>query len=81
MGKVKINDFKIQVRIQRNRNGYYYGQVFKPEIVDEKCLLYYMNCELKDGWNDITSMCYTKWGCKVELKRWKKQHFIDAFEI
>lgn len=79
--KVKLKDLKITVRIQKNRDGFYYGQVYMPEIIDDKNLLYYMNCSFAPGWHTITDTCFTKWGCRMDIKSWKKQHFIEVYEM
>lgn len=81
MDKVKVKDLKLQVRIQKDSEGMYYGQVFKPAVVDDKNLLYYMNCDLENGWNTVSTNCATIWGCKLEIKLWKRKHFIHRFEI
>lgn len=79
--KVKLDDLKITVRIQMTEGGLYYGQVYVPEIMDDKNLLYYMNCDLEPGWKTITDTCLTRWGCKRDIKSWKKRHFIEVFEM
>lgn len=33
------------------------------------------------GWGSVTSRCLTKMGAKYELKKWKKEHCADEFEI
>ena len=79
--KVRLKDLKITVRIQRTEAGLYYGQVYVPAIVDDKNFLYYMNCNLEPGWNIITDTSLTKWGCKMNIKSWKKQHFIEVYKM
>lgn len=81
MKKVNLKDLKIQARIIKDNSGFYLGEVFKPEMIDDKKLLNYLNANLKDGWNTVTNQCFTKMGCRQELRRWKKAHFIDTFEL
>ena len=33
------------------------------------------------GWREVTSPCLTKWGAKLELKRWKEKNCPTEFEI
>lgn len=35
----------------------------------------------RTGWETVTGICYTKWGAKRELKKWKKEHCGEEFEI
>ena len=80
--KVRLKDLKITVRIQMtSKGGFYYGQVYVPETIDDKNFLYYMNCDLEPGWNTITDTCFTKWGCKMSIRAWKKRHFIEVYEM
>lgn len=79
--KIKVKDLKLIVRIQQDKQGFYFAQVYRPEILDDKELLYYMNCNLEIGWNTIVTECLTKWGCKHEVKSWKKKHFIEIIEM
>lgn len=78
--KVKERRLKITVRIQQDNCGYYYAQVYRPEI-DDKELSQYINCNLNNGWNTIVNGCITKFGCKNAVKAWKKKHFIEILEI
>jgi len=79
--KVIIKDLKIQAKILRDNVGYYKGYVYKPEFIDDKSLLNYLNVKLEPGWNEITTGCITKAGCKYELRKWKKDHFVYTLEI
>lgn len=80
--KVRLKDLKITVRIQMtNKGGLYYGQVYVPETIDDKNFLYYMNCDLQPGWNTITDIYFTKLGCKMSIRAWKKKHFIEVYEM
>lgn len=43
-----------------------------------------MECDvwsIWEGWGSVTSRCLTKMGAKYELKKWKKEHCADEFEI
>lgn len=71
----------MRARIQQNKNGFYYGEVYRPPMVEDKDILNNMNCQLNVGWNTVTQGCYTKLGCKLEIKRWKKKHWIDYYDI
>ena len=33
------------------------------------------------GWNRVTEKCYTQWGAKRELMKWKKEHCGEEFEL
>lgn len=79
--KIRVKDLKLIVRIQQDSSGFYYAQVYRPEILDSKELLYYMNCNLEIGWNTVAKECLTKWGCKHAVKVWKKKHFIEIIEM
>ena len=79
--KITVKDLKLLVRIQQDKYGCYFAQVYRPEILDDKELLYYMNCNLEIGWNTVAKECLTKWGCKHAVKVWKKKHFIEIIEM
>lgn len=79
--KVTVKDLKLIVRIQQDSEGYYFAQVYRPEILDDKELLYHLNCDLAIGWNTVAKGCLTKWGCKHAVKTWKEKHFIEILEM
>lgn len=35
----------------------------------------------KVGWGSVTSRCYTRFGAKLELMKWKREHCGNEFEI
>ena len=48
------------------KNGLYWGQVY-----DEK----------RKRWKDVTLSCFTRWGAKRELEKWKRQNCPEEFEL
>lgn len=56
----------MRARILPCKSGLYYGQVY-----DEKYKY----------WKDVTPLCFTKWGAKRELKKWRKKICPKEFEI
>ena len=52
--------------LQPCKNGLYYGQVY-----DEKYKY----------WKGVTPLCFTEWGAKRELEKWRKQNCPKEFEI
>ena len=79
--KITVKDLKLIVSIPQDKHGLDFAPVYSPEIVADKELLSYMNCNLEIGWNTIVTECLTKWGCKHEVKSWKKKHFIEIIEM
>lgn len=51
---------------QTCKNGMYYGQVWNYKL---------------EHWSTVTTPCFTEWGAKLELERWKKKNFPEEFEI
>ena len=51
---------------QPYRNGLYWGQVY-----DEKYKY----------WKDVTTSCFTEWGAKRELEKWRKENCPKEFEF
>lgn len=35
----------------------------------------------KTGWHKVTGDCFTEYGAKRELKKWKQKNMPDEFEI
>jgi len=48
------------------KNGLYWGQVY-----DEKLKI----------WKNVTLSCFTEWGAKRELEKWRKKNYPKEFEI
>ena len=48
------------------KNGLYYGQVYNEKY---------------KYWEDVTPLCFTEWGAKRELKKWRKENCPKEFEI
>lgn len=47
------------------KNGLYWGQVY-----DEKY----------KGWKDVTLSCFTEWGAKKQLEKWRESNKPKEFE-
>lgn len=64
----------MKARIIRDSTGYYIGEVYGT----------WTNVWTKvkwTGWKSVTDSCITKFGAKLELKRWKQENDPDEFEI
>ena len=62
----------MRARIKREHN-FYVGQIYgKWE---------YGGVFEKEGWETVTSKCFTKWGARIELIKWKREHVSEEFEI
>ena len=46
--------------------GLYWGQIYNEEY---------------KYWKNVTPSCFTKWGVKKELEKWKRKHCPEEFEI
>lgn len=33
------------------------------------------------GWGSVTGKCYTQWGARRELEKWKRKHCGKEFEL
>lgn len=64
----------MRARITRTHAGFYVGEVYGTW---ENWLL----GTKWTGWDSVTSKCWTKWGAKLELEKWKKEHCPDEFEL
>ena len=42
---------------------------------------YFFSLEERIGWGTVTSKCLTKFGAKIELMKWKKEHISEEFEL
>ena len=57
----------MKVRVyQPYKNGLCWGQIY-----DEQLKI----------WKNVTISCFTEWGAKRELAKWKKQNHPQEFEI
>ena len=57
----------MKVRIyQPHKNGLCWGQIYDEQL---------------KFWKTVTISCFTKWGAKRELEKWKKQNHSQEFEI
>lgn len=64
----------MKARIRKNNFGYYFGEIYSAWYNP------LFNTEWV-GWKKVTSMCMTKLGAKIELKRWKDKNISDEFEL
>lgn len=64
----------MKARVRKNIHGYYVGEVYGKWNSSR------FNYEWT-GWGKVTGDCLTKFGAKIELKRWKENHDPDGFEL
>lgn len=41
----------------------------------------FFGLEERIGWGSVTSRCFTKFGAKLELMKWKREHIGEEFEL
>lgn len=76
----KLKDTKVKCRLIQTHSGLYVGELYYSS--DEKDLIENFKCNaLTNGWNEITESCFTKLGCKLAIRHWKKRHYIEHIEI
>ena len=70
-GYRKENEKHMKARITKPQ-GMYYGEVLG-------CLFGLSG----EQWHKVTSPCFTEWGARRELEKWKKEHteVVAEFEI
>jgi len=55
------------------------GNFWVGEVYGRWSILFGLNERI--GWGSVTSRCFTKIGAKYELKKWKREHCSNEFEI
>lgn len=59
----------MKARIIKECDSFYYGEIYNDKF---------------EMWEQVTFPCCTRWGAKLELKRWKKNgesRTIEEFEL
>lgn len=62
----------MRARIKQEHN-FYVGQIYGQWT--------YGGLFEKEGWETVTPQCFTKWGARIELIKWKRKHVSEEFEI
>ena len=75
------NDIKLKCRIIRDFRGFYIGEVLLEDSDECYDALRHLSCGLEMGWNRVTERCITRLGCKLAIKIWKKNHYIEYFDM
>ena len=71
----------MKARIKETTGTWYIGQVYTTWFETDFNLHDGFYKVEKTGWKTVTDFCFTRFGAKLALKRWKKRQQIDEFEI
>ena len=55
------------------------GCMFEGQVRGESYNIF--SGKMESGWVTVTSPCFTRWGAKRELQRWKRKKFGETLDI